>query len=391
MNESTRLLTVCRVGEEIQHLSRFISINRLAIRKLLKKYRKWTGATTLTAKVETEVLNQPDGFAKAQLKPALDTYIAYLELVRSPFVKQPESTAVTGQVPVDPLHPTVLNLLQGSPLEFDVALSMAPAGPRTEQAVYWVHQDNVVELRVLLMQYTRGTPSSSPAAPGATPPTSAPTSPNRSQRSRHDDSLSTMVVDNADSIAQSFSGSQGMSSSTRLWKPSVMASWTPAGDAIVAMNDSSESSPGLLVAKPRRSLLSSFLDTDTQFPPPDHNIDTDEDDRPATLSDSHQESVAVRQKLARFEGVVPMVKISKSRSRFVGLDNTSEQGIWAALDEEIYMETSSKDALKKPDYFSRPARGETRFPYAVMTLRREGEDGATLVRSLDSSHLVSWY
>ncbi|OAA42150.1 spx [Metarhizium rileyi] len=53
-----------RCGEEIHALSRFANAQRVAFRKILKKYKKWTGSTTLSARFNENILAEPKSFTK---------------------------------------------------------------------------------------------------------------------------------------------------------------------------------------------------------------------------------------------------------------------------------------------------------------------------------------
>lgn len=337
--------------------------------------------------MDAQVFNQPGSFTKSQLQPALDLYVAYLDAVRSPFF-QPELNGRDVQenpTKLDPLHPTVLNLLQGSVLEFDIAMSMGPPGSQTEQAAYWVHQDNIVELRVLLMQFMRNL---RPSYSSTTPAASESSTPPSSVRSRHlstGDRINTVVIDNPDLVAQSLSSSKRPS-----WRPAALSSWATSGKAVVATNDSETTVGGLLVAKLRRGVLASFVDTESPFPPPSHEIDTDdEDDQSPPQVDVRKDFALVRQRLAQLSHSDPLVRVFRQRSRFFGLENRDAEGVWATLDEEISMEATSTVAVKQRNYFSSTAGCETSFPYAVLTVRTEGSHEVGFIHKLDQSHLVS--
>ncbi|KAJ6436152.1 ATP-dependent DNA helicase pfh1 [Purpureocillium lavendulum] len=51
------------VSDDIQALSRFANAQIVAFRKILKKYRKWTGSTTLTSRFNDIVLGSPKSFS----------------------------------------------------------------------------------------------------------------------------------------------------------------------------------------------------------------------------------------------------------------------------------------------------------------------------------------
>ncbi|KAL9116312.1 MAG: hypothetical protein Q9187_007165, partial [Circinaria calcarea] len=76
---------VLKAGEEIQSLSRFVGAQRLAFQKLLKKYKRWTGSSSLGARFQPDVLNRPEGFAQKDFSPLLSHWTNVLAAVRAPF------------------------------------------------------------------------------------------------------------------------------------------------------------------------------------------------------------------------------------------------------------------------------------------------------------------
>ena len=72
-----------KAGDEIRSLARFTGTQRTAIRKLLKKYKKWTGSTNLETRFREDVLDDPKSFTKLDLGPLLDEYSETLSQIRS--------------------------------------------------------------------------------------------------------------------------------------------------------------------------------------------------------------------------------------------------------------------------------------------------------------------
>ncbi|KAI0137866.1 hypothetical protein F4776DRAFT_88998 [Hypoxylon sp. NC0597] len=62
-------LQVDECGDDIQALSRFVNAQVVAFRKILKKYRKWTGSTTLGSRFKENVLSSPKSFTKRDFEP----------------------------------------------------------------------------------------------------------------------------------------------------------------------------------------------------------------------------------------------------------------------------------------------------------------------------------
>ncbi|KAI2625108.1 hypothetical protein GGR54DRAFT_551964 [Hypoxylon sp. NC1633] len=62
-------LQVDECDDDIKALKRFVSAQVIAFRKILKKYRKWTGSTTLSSRFKENVLSSPKSFTKRDLHP----------------------------------------------------------------------------------------------------------------------------------------------------------------------------------------------------------------------------------------------------------------------------------------------------------------------------------
>ncbi|KAJ8120405.1 hypothetical protein ONZ43_g2877 [Nemania bipapillata] len=56
-------------GQDIKALSRFVNAQVTAFRKILKKYKKWTGSTSLTSRFKENVLDNPKSFTNLNFTP----------------------------------------------------------------------------------------------------------------------------------------------------------------------------------------------------------------------------------------------------------------------------------------------------------------------------------
>lgn len=68
-------------GDDIQFLQRFVGAQVVAFRKILKKYRKWTGSSTLGSRFRESVLSHPKSFTRrdfSQLQSEHDNLLATL-------------------------------------------------------------------------------------------------------------------------------------------------------------------------------------------------------------------------------------------------------------------------------------------------------------------------
>ena len=165
------------VGEDIQSLSRYVTTQRQAFRKILKKYRKWTGSSSLELRMNNEAFNQAESVLNLDFIPLLDR----LDAVKSSLAAIAQSGGGGGDQAVQQSQkgqPASLQqprssasrlhdeFLHSSPLDFDAAFSAVPLGVAGGRATYWVHTDNLEEVTVLLRRYMRDRKSASP------PPTS---------------------------------------------------------------------------------------------------------------------------------------------------------------------------------------------------------------------------
>jgi len=117
-NSLLQALTCGRCGEEIRSLQRFVDAQRMAFRKILKKYKvrrgisflpyihpyrtltstyqKWTGSRTLGDRFEQEVLNNPKSFTRRDFEPLLREYNNILAHLRA---STPDASEPTSPIP----------------------------------------------------------------------------------------------------------------------------------------------------------------------------------------------------------------------------------------------------------------------------------------------------
>lgn len=369
-------------------MSRFISSNRLAIRKLLKKYRKWTGLTTLAPKVESKIINQPGSFTKMQLDYALDLYTAYLEAVRSPFrkpVPRQLSAADLAQhrnITTPGSRGSITNLFSGSDLDFDLALAAEVRGEKSQSATFWVHKDNAVELRILLLQYMGGVKRRASSA-------SLKSNARRASADEIPSTIGTIVIDNSARVA-AMGRSYESPGHVEGFHATASARWNANGQAVFAITNPAEGAGHILthpaaVQFPRQE-LASFLDVDAAYPPERTVDDNDNDD--FSIGKEPLKPETVRAWLRQHQEIEPLVYTRCNRARFVGLENQTEQAAWAAFDEDVeFGEVRHSDLLDSSFFVHVPRQG-VKFPHAILTVRTEG-DCSNLFGALNESHLVS--
>jgi SPX domain protein involved in polyphosphate accumulation len=147
-----------RIGNDLEALSRFASAQRLAFRKILKKYHKWTGSPSLHIRMNNEVLgyvgrddDEVLGKSRNALNPNMSQYLIRLNTtttkVQSLMDKQPLAQSFRSSSKQPPTPEATPSLSQ---FEFERALITTPDS-RTKRT-YWIHHDNLDEVKVLLMR-----------------------------------------------------------------------------------------------------------------------------------------------------------------------------------------------------------------------------------------------
>ncbi|WPH00932.1 Hypothetical protein R9X50_00376600 [Acrodontium crateriforme] len=366
---------VLKAGEEIKSLARFTSIQRTAFRKLLKKYRKWTGSTQLEDRFRTEILDDPKGFTNVDLGPLLDEYSATLHGVRTLYERRirqnasstRKSTFTTTSSSSSFAH-LQSALKSGSRAEFDTAVATIPLGEDGQLASYFVHPESVIELQMLLLQHCRYFSTRSRANSVASPVSPCPhrrdshnlsvsadffslgaDSPERFEREQN-----TLTVDEREHIP-------GISPQ----KVRICARWNNDEDVQIS---SRTANGNIRNGTIKQKQIDTFFDKTAEF------------SKPTKFGTANDETTqACRRDLEHQSGVRPLYKISSCRSRFVGPMGNSEGAFFATLDTGISFECLNVHA----------ASGEkSDFPFAVLQVRQEDPKSGTLIATLDASHLV---
>ena len=421
----TLLIQARRAGEEIQYLSRFVGAQRLAFQKLLKKYRKWTGSSELGNRFRKEILDRRTSFSKTDFEPLLVQWTEVLASVRAPFIggiswqsdpTEPAKDKLRSQKPVPhksgdstqiqavrSQHATgyLSNAADlqaawedGSSLEIDTALATIPFGPRSAKAAYWIHPDNIVQIHVLLLQYTRLQKSnetiSSPESPSS--PRGSISGRQAKCCSRTDEELGIIICDDLQRFAQRQSSETISDSEHRAGFASEKAATSirhsPNGDAVVAVRAATEdagNSAGsdreisVMKAKFKRKAIQRLFST------------SDEDQ--SAIADGSKDSEQVREWLAGHKEVQPLVQLRLRRTRFIGLKNSATNGLWATLDKNISMRSCPSGLLVSDKSFNMDNDGGKKdselFPHAVLEVRTEGPIDTDVIAALDVSYLVS--
>ncbi|KAF6224134.1 hypothetical protein HO133_010708 [Letharia lupina] len=416
---------VLKAGEEIQSLSRFVGAQRLAFQKLLKKYRKWTGSSELGNRFRKEVLDRRTSFSKTDFEPLLAQWTQVLASVRAPFVDgiswqsdptEPKKEEFQSHRPVP--HKSPSNSAQnqaaksqhvskdlssaadlqtawenGSNLEIDTALATIPFGHRAAKAAYWIHPDNIVQIHVLLLQYTRLQKSnetfSSPESPSS-PRGSISGHPARGS-SRTDEELGVIICDDLQRFAQRQSSETISDSENRAGfapeKAAASIRYSSNGDAVVVVgagtNDASKSTCSnrefaTRKARFKRKAIQRLFSTSSG--------------EEGTIADGSKDSEQVSEWFVGHNEVQPLVQLRLRRTRFVGLKNSATNGLWATLDKNISMWSCPPDLLASDKGFNTIDDGGEKdseiFPHAVLEIRTEGPADTNVIAALDASYLT---
>lgn len=92
-------------GDEIHALQRFVSAQNVAFRKILKKYRKWTGSATLGSRFRETILANPKSFTKRDFSPLQSQYDNLLQTIRAASPRD-SSRSGSSSPPTQPATPT---------------------------------------------------------------------------------------------------------------------------------------------------------------------------------------------------------------------------------------------------------------------------------------------
>ncbi|MCJ1435522.1 hypothetical protein MMC27_004896 [Xylographa pallens] len=423
---------VLRVGEEIQSLAQFVGAQRLAFRKLLKKYKKWTGSSRLGTRFQNEVLSRPTNFARKDFGPLLERWSGVLTDVRSPFeggfsrnanglrqslsLPHTRTSSRSARQPTLPQEATInarpditstgelsAAYIAGDDVDVDTAFAISAIGSNGGKAAYWVHPDNSVQLHILLLRYSRlrrrgeETRSSQSSSQSGSRRASIQSSTNNGVA----DEAGTFVCDDLQNFAERRNsttvGDMESVPGTVPEEAAVSIRYSSKGEAIAVIKNFTTSQPGgstrgisisAKKARLKRKLLHRiFTDHGSSLSPSGSSTDIAVSRNESHSTDDDVE--AIRQWLYDHQEVQPLVHLRTSRTRFVGLGNSDSKGIWVTLDRNVSMTRSSIDDLKNFSHSTSlkyPASED--FPYAVLEVRWEGTSQPDLVKALDETHLT---
>ncbi|KAG8622847.1 hypothetical protein KVT40_009358 [Elsinoe batatas] len=385
---------ILKVGEEIQALSRFIGVQQEAFRKLIKKYRKWTGSSELGYRFDEEIKHRRSTFTATDLKPFLDRYEELLHTIRSLYEQSQSGKQARPKTPnrtwpdrasaaAAQFANVRLVLDQGKRVDFDHLIATLKLGDQGKNAVYWVHPENIVELQVLLSQYTRSF-NACCRQPSVSSAPSGQNSPSLSQSSF-------LLADTFDIIADEPKrfltqlGSETVSEvevqrDAPIQKAALHARCNTKDDvALLAWKKDDQSGATQLDScAVKRKFTESLVDRKGRLPSQKAAIQHFPfEGSAATSSDSVEH---LQQWLKSHTDVRPITTVSSQRARFFNVSTNTTGVLLAALDHNIQFQSGA--ASETGD------NATATFPHGVLRLRQEGSQAVDLSEILNRSHLV---
>ncbi|CZT20968.1 uncharacterized protein RCC_06829 [Ramularia collo-cygni] len=367
---------VIKASDEIRSLARFTATQRTAFRKLLKKYKKWTGSSELEERVRDVVLDNPKSFTRLDLGPLLDEYSATRQRIRALYEAQVQQPAGGKKVESRATNASSSAIQQlgevvesGSRVYFDTSIATVPLGESGTIASYFVHPENIVELQVLLLQYSRFYFARSRSNSIASPITTEA----RNEMfpiSRPECTDFHMLV--ADNIDRFVNEQSGLTVDDREHKPGMFPQrakgtvrWNDEEDALACLLSKSGKTKSAFL---RRKHIHDFFDGSADFMAK----------QDVALVDSADSIEEVRRELLK-DDTRPLFRFSSGRTRFVG-DNVNADGlVMATLDTDITITKAGVEGSNGP---------ASEFPLSLLMVRQEGEPKSDLLAALDKSHLV---
>ncbi|USW58708.1 Putative SPX domain, VTC domain superfamily protein [Septoria linicola] len=365
---------VVKAGEEIKSLARFIATQRTAFRKLLKKYKKWTGSVELEDCFREEVLDDPKSFTKLDLGHLLDEYSTTRQSIRTLYDSQVQQSAGARrpEVQVPEARSSTIKQLQdavesGSKVSFDTSFSTVPLGQGGTFASYFVHPENIVELQMLLLQHSRYYLSRSRQNSVATPISSQPPTPSFPGAVPDIADCHMLVADDLERFAKEQSGItvDGREHQPGSFPQRAKAAvrWTVDEDALACLRSKSGRTKSAYLKKKH---IHDFFDSKAEFSSQREEADTTE-----RVEELRSEMLK--------DNTKPLFHYSCSRTRLLGLDDNPDGLVLATLDSGITIE---KGGELKQD------RTRATFPFALLLVRQEGKPKSELLAALDKSYLV---
>ena len=414
-------------GRELGDLGRFVVVNHQGLNKLLKKYKKWTGSADLEKRFQEHVLQRRIGFTSSNFLPSLALYnkvLADIRLASSPrsnSVKTRDSPGEAGESTSNQAADLEIAFEHGSDAELDTAFALLPLGLAATTASFWIHPENLLQLQVLLLRHARSRKNQISVS------TPSQLSSRLSRRGSLSESGSFVAVQSGDGAclivcddlptfarrqnsitvddsAKTVGGSlDNSAASIRLASTgkAVVVVGTPQKG--MSNNDRDHGQSGFRTTEVKRKALRRLFDARASIEEITSPEEQDSRSQNLQLSESGDSPLStclnittnvkiIEQWLGEHQEVQPLLELKSQRCRFTGIYNTADSGLWATLDTDVTMAKSTLMSLDKYDSSESSNDADSaihRFPYAILSIRIEGNARTSLVKELDGSHLVS--
>ena len=416
-------------GRELGQLDRFVVVNRQGFHKILKKYKKWTDSAGLERRFQRHVLDRPTSFTNKTFLLSLALYnkvLADIRLAGTPNTSLVKNRPRYSQAE-ELISSTATELKEiferGTDAEMDTAFAMLPLGPQAITACYWIHPENIFQLQVLLLRHARSRRNqisvSTPSQMSSRPSRRGSISESGSSTTIQSGSEACFIAcDDLPSVVKRQSSAtieDAENSGGRFHHTSVASiRLSSAGDAVVVIgaypgikpeSDDTQRLPCFLTTKVRRKALRRLFDAGSSAK--DISRLEEQSDRAQNSQSSAligksplvdtclnmtSNIEVIKEWLRGHQKVQPLLELRSQRCRFTGIHNTTNFGLWATLDTDVIMAKSALLALDR--YDSSESSNDTesaihKFPYAILSIRIEGNVSTSLIEELDDSHLVS--
>lgn len=372
-------------------MSRFQVTQRIGFTKILKKYRRWTKDKELSHEFKQEISSHPDSLFQLDLGYLLDQYVEVLGNLREVFDN--DGTAST-----DPDYGNAQSaaarisgaLKRGDELDFDVSFSTVPLGSSGSKATYWIHPDHVVEAQVLILQHMRlFSNTSKRVSPTATPSRRKSSGAGTERNFGKEDDVGVVILDHPEAFAfkqnTSTIGANEATKGNTILRATGNARCNSSGSAAVMICtnngcDHPQSTCNILTAKVDVKSLPDLLTVAQQ----------NGNDKSSLQKVNDKGLASIKQWLSEHRETRPIAGVGSKRTRLIGLHNNSAGGIWATLDQDVYMKSSFDQDLAKDDWATAARTKSITFPHAILEVRREGAQATSIIQTLDKSYLVSF-
>ncbi|KAA8903162.1 hypothetical protein FN846DRAFT_65070 [Sphaerosporella brunnea] len=379
---------VIRVGHDIQSLSRFVNVQRTAFHKLLKKYRKWTGSACLPDRVRI-ILESPTAFHRHNFDQNVIEVSELLTAVRDGINTLSDdvfSAPSRQNLHNDRTHAATNGTARQdhtrSRLDLDLAFATSQITNHGGCAVFWVHNEHIIELQVFLLRHLTLQASSPTTSVAATPLASRRNS--EASFAVKGDSVGCVILDDLNT----FSNIQNTTTIDEVTKSAMRTAgriqWCSSdAEAAVVVSDHSgtileDLRPIEIVeVKTKKKQIEALLDPKSAIPSL----------REVESMQQRRDMEKIRAWLKSHPGVTPLAKIFSHRNRFSGRVAGGEA--WAFVDRDIKMVSYSgeRGGLTTDDEGSEAAK-VIEFPHAVVSVQWDGKQTPAFIHELTHSHFV---